>query len=145
MAMGTLSTLGKSLIVSRTSSSNFSYLQMNSQIKQKWLDALRSGQYEQTRGNLCNKHGFCCLGVLCDLYAKETQTEWGNESLDFRGLKAFLGEYATLPDEVMKWSGLKETNPTFKFDEDSCHVSLACLNDDGDDFEKIAKVIEEHL
>lgn len=118
---------------------------MNSQIKQKWLDALRSGQYEQTRGNLRNKQGFCCLGVLCDLYSKETQTEWGNESLDFRGVKAFLGEYATLPGEVMKWAGLEESNPTFKVDEFSCHVSLACLNDYGDDFEKIAKVIEEQL
>ena len=118
---------------------------MNQIIKQKWLDALRSGQYEQTRANLRNKHGFCCLGVLCDLYAKETQTEWGNESSDSRGVKEFLGEYATLPDEVREWAGLNESNPTFKVDEDSLYVSLACLNDDGDDFEKIAQVIEEQL
>jgi len=36
-------------------------------IKQKWVEALRSGKYNQTIGVLYNgnnKNGFCCLGVL---------------------------------------------------------------------------------
>lgn len=31
-----------------------------------WLDALRSGQYPQGRGQLKAPNGFCCLGVLAD-------------------------------------------------------------------------------
>lgn len=34
---------------------------------QKWLDALRSGKYEQGRGGLRVNNTFCCLGVLCDV------------------------------------------------------------------------------
>ena len=49
---------------------------MNTQIKQQWVTALRSGEYTQARWNLQTEQGFCCLGVLCDLYAKETGTEW---------------------------------------------------------------------
>jgi hypothetical protein len=44
---------------------------MNAEIKQKWLAALRSGQYEQGRCALRTDEGgqrrYCCLGVLCDL------------------------------------------------------------------------------
>ena len=47
---------------------------------QKWVDALRSGEYKQTRGALRgddegNEPKFCCLGVACDLYAKETNVD----------------------------------------------------------------------
>lgn len=30
---------------------------------QKWLDALRSGEYEQTMGVLSDGVGYCCIGV----------------------------------------------------------------------------------
>jgi len=43
---------------------------MNPRIKQRWLDALRSGEYKQTMENLQDMNGFCCLGVLCDLHAQ---------------------------------------------------------------------------
>lgn len=44
---------------------------MNPEIKAKWVAALRSGDYEQGRGYL-HRGGFCCLGVACDLFIKET-------------------------------------------------------------------------
>lgn len=38
----------------------------------KWLLALESGDYKQGTGYLRTKNNeFCCLGVLCDLAAKE--------------------------------------------------------------------------
>jgi hypothetical protein len=40
---------------------------MNAEIKQKWVAALRSGNYKQTKVCLHNKEGYCCLGVLCDV------------------------------------------------------------------------------
>lgn len=40
----------------------------------KWLDALRSGKYNQTvNGCLRDEHGFCCLGVVCDVI---DSTKW---------------------------------------------------------------------
>ena len=39
-------------------------MRMPKELKQKWIDALRSGEYPQTVGTLCNVNGFCCLGVL---------------------------------------------------------------------------------
>lgn len=41
-----------------------SYLRMNKDIKKKWVEALRSGDYKQTRLRLQDKGGYCCLGVL---------------------------------------------------------------------------------
>lgn len=35
------------------------------EIKAKWIAALRSGKYQQTKGVLKDHGGFCCLGVLC--------------------------------------------------------------------------------
>jgi hypothetical protein len=40
---------------------------MDPKVKRDWIDALRSGKYKQTRSKLCNKDGFCCLGVLADV------------------------------------------------------------------------------
>lgn len=37
-------------------------------LRERWLEALRSGNYKQGRGVLRNKEDeFCCLGVLCDV------------------------------------------------------------------------------
>jgi hypothetical protein len=41
---------------------------MNRELKQKWINALRSGSYIQGRNRLRNlDNSFCCLGVLCDI------------------------------------------------------------------------------
>jgi len=35
---------------------------------QKWVLALRSGEYSQTTGKLQDEQGYCCLGVACDIF-----------------------------------------------------------------------------
>lgn len=40
---------------------------MRSELQQKWIDALKSGKYNQTTGVLHDQYGFCCLGVVCDV------------------------------------------------------------------------------
>lgn len=40
---------------------------MNPELKAKWVEALRSGEYTQGRGWLCREGKYCCLGVLADL------------------------------------------------------------------------------
>jgi len=52
-----------------------------------WVDALRSGQYEQTQERLRHADAFCCLGVLCETVDPNAWSEtrqyedvlWGEE------------------------------------------------------------------
>lgn len=49
---------------------------MKPSIKKKWVAALRSGQYQQAKKVLTDGQGFCCLGVLSNLYALEKGEMW---------------------------------------------------------------------
>ena len=48
----------------------------------KWLAALESGKYKQTKGTLRQpkgdgkSYGYCCLGVLCNLAVNDGVGEW---------------------------------------------------------------------
>lgn len=45
---------------------------MNSDVKAKWIAALRSGEYAQAQGILRSTDDtFCCLGVLCEVAVAE--------------------------------------------------------------------------
>lgn len=47
------------------------------QLKQDWLTALRSGEYEQGEGRLRTMVGeYCCIGVLADILVKKGIGEW---------------------------------------------------------------------
>lgn len=116
---------------------------MNADVKELWINALRSGEYEQGEGALRvrlddGSYGFCCLGVLCDIYREETgEGEW---SLD----RSFLGESEYLPTKVRLWAGLRDSNPVIK-ESDDFNSELADINDNGVDFETIADYIEKQL
>ena len=135
---------------------------MNSEVKQKWIDALRSGKYEQCSGKLRGANGYCCLGVLCDLYAQEHDTQW-----EFRGYGEhgdetnpqpmdywyFEDRSEYLPESVMDWAGLKTPNPNVRIDvednedEDNWYYQdeIANVNDSGYSFNQIAEVIQQQL
>ncbi|MGX9944908.1 hypothetical protein ACTG4Q_20820 [Bradyrhizobium denitrificans] len=42
---------------------------MDAPVLTKWLADLRSGQFTQTKSNLRDANGFCCLGVLANQFA----------------------------------------------------------------------------
>jgi hypothetical protein len=107
---------------------------VNAEVKQQWVDALRSGEYEQTKGRLRRGNpldpedlddgytpGYCCLGVLCDLAVKAGVTqlheerpledsEYENErnyvSYSY-GLTENRKDGSVLPPEVAQWAGLE--------------------------------------
>jgi len=113
---------------------------MNPQIKQKWVYALRSGEYKQTQRRLRDEDGFCCLGVLCDLYGKENQLEW--ESSRHNGnVYMFQDMVASLPLSVVEWADLEDYNPHVNVGKST----LTGLNDAGSTFIEIANLIEEQL
>ena len=55
---------------------------MNQEIKKRWIEALRSGEYQQGKESLFHCGKFCCLGVLTDLYIKEHGLQWKQDSAD---------------------------------------------------------------
>jgi uncharacterized protein YeaC (DUF1315 family) len=135
---------------------------MNPQVKQKWIDALRSGKYEQGSEKLRGANGYCCLGVLCDLYAQEHNTQWEFRGYDENGDETnphpmdywyFEDRSEFLPESVMDWAGLKTPNPSVRVycedsdDEDTRYYTdeIANVNDSGYTFNDLSKIIQEQL
>lgn len=103
-----------------------------------WVEALKSGNYKQTTEDLFDPNeGYCCLGVLTDLYLREKEGSVTNMSVDVYFDKITdLSEHNnnTMPNmEIKQWANLTNND---------CG-NLAGMNDNGDSFETIAKFIEE--
>ncbi len=118
---------------------------MNKEIKDKWLEALRSGDYQKTKHALKQDDKFCCLGVLCDLYRKETgDGEWIKDGNFYRFKVANKIDDGTLPLKVRKWAELGESNPSII--GVSTNLALSQHNDWTDrTFNDIAELIETKL
>lgn len=117
---------------------------MNAQIKQQWINDLRSGNYNQTIGQLMEEdedgtRAFCCLGVLTDQYLKANNKGW-DDNMENSNYK-YRSE-GILPCEVKEWAGLYERDPTII--DDGYLQCLSTINDDrGWDFNQISDVIEK--
>ena len=101
-----------------------------------WVAALRSGKYEQGIGFLRRHNNtYCCLGVACDLHAKQCGTEWVED--DHEDAFCCGGEAEAPPEEIRLWLGLRSSIGMY-----GC-FSLTCLNDEGgNNFRDIADLIE---
>jgi hypothetical protein len=122
---------------------------MNQEWKEKWVTALRSGEYSQTKGTLRDNDSYCCLGVLCDLVAKENPA--------FRWIAPFNADIVpfanpdedpaimVLPTALVELVGFSSRNPlTSHTDDEFGQCSLANLNDHLDyNFNQIADQIEK--
>lgn len=125
---------------------------MNERVKKIWLEALRSGEYKKGVGCLRdNQDRFCCLGVLCDLYANEHPDEGTWEDSGEITFRAFHvdGRYSTqvLPGSVVSWAGLEDYNPgispiNVNGKQERC---IAGLNDCCDTFDEVIQIIEDQL
>jgi hypothetical protein len=121
---------------------------MRASVRAQWVAALRSGEYEQTRGALQVKRstgegvpdGFCCLGVLCELAVTdglEVEVSDLHYPGDDHAIVQYVGCSSYPPGAVHQWSGY--------FAPDSAEVTfstLADMNDNGYDFASIADRIE---
>lgn len=110
---------------------------MKEDIKDLWVEVLRSGKYKQIHGSLVKDGGFCCLGVLSEI-----------SGVDYNRHEAYLGH------DVIKWSGMGTNDGMFKTDEMCSPSTVAKLNDGANgmgivakfeaySFDQIADVIEE--
>jgi hypothetical protein len=126
---------------------------MNPQIKLRWVDALRSGEYVQGRAGLRNDSGYCCLGVLCELHRQaHPDREWEIVNIDMSrlytgdvtGPMRYLGDTNILPDEVAEWAELDLNSPNVRY-LGTNGQALTSLNDGGVPFTAIAVAIEDSL
>jgi len=103
---------------------------MNRELRNKWIEALRSGEYKQGQNMLVvaeegvEKH--CCLGVLCKVLGLPD---------------ARIGRYATL---LAFQDGFESDNLDIGLPRDEREY-LANMNDDGHTFWQIADYVEKNL
>jgi hypothetical protein len=93
-----------------------------------WVDALRSGKYQQTAATLMDGDGYCCLGIACVVAGVSTDIFGG------------FGNLHRLP-EVKDFFGIDDADGSY-FVEDGLIRSLAEDNDTGKSFAEIADIIE---
>lgn len=98
-------------------------LNMDAQLKAKWIEALRSGEYPQGNGFLEKDGHYCCLGVLCAIQDEQWKKQFEGGSL-----------YTETPPESLN-GGLSGAE----------RRELAKQNDIGIKFVEIADYIENNL
>ena len=103
---------------------------MNTENKAKWVAALRSGKFTQTRSMLFNNMdgGFCCLGV-------EFKVVHGFQENTGCGGGCFLDLETRAWESVLEDDGISQKDIQI----------LAGMNDTGFSFAAIADWIEAHL
>ena len=106
---------------------------MNDNMK-KVVKALRSGEYSQTQETLQDENGYCCLGVMCAVFEKET-----GRALKRKGATAYIyGGDLDAQKGVQEWVGLSSEEG-----DSEDNTSLIQLNDcNGYTFSQIADFIE---
>lgn len=62
---------------------------MNPELKGKWVEALRSGEYKQGQFTFRNGDRYCCLGVLCMVLSMPQLIVLGKD--DYDGLRNASG------------------------------------------------------
>ncbi len=98
----------------------------------KWVDALRSGKYKQTRSALRYGDAYCCLGVACDVlgdgkWDATPMVDWWEFWFSDGQRKA-----GDLPPSMLDRLGLSTDDQRVLMD----------LNDNGVSFDAIATHIE---
>ena len=122
-------------------------------IKTKWIEALRSGKYEQGKGKLRSEDNkFCCLGVLADVLTdgkfweseeySERQLEVLTEKLmQDAGLQTQIGYFTIYSLSQEMQQKLRKEFKIF-YNRITSKKTLAALNDQGVSFDIIADIIE---
>lgn len=103
---------------------------MDKKLKKQWVEALRSGDYEQGTNVLCKLTAtgaqYCCLGVLAEVV--EGEDTW--YAFNAEALATARGDVITYGHNLLPTGAIGD---------------LASMNDDGKSFDYLANWIEENL
>jgi hypothetical protein len=105
---------------------------MKADLKTKWIEALRSGEYEQGQSFLREGDKFCCLGVLCDLKEPANWRRSGDSYDYVVGSDASMG---LLPFSLKAETGING----------QIESEIVGMNDEGKSFSEIADWIEANV
>lgn len=122
----------------------------------QWLQALRSGQYDQTQGTLYDGNGYCCLGLaehVClaeefnyDEDTGEYKDSDGSGDLLTRSTAANLNlDQPVEPEDIDvldRYGYAYQGGPDLTPGKSMRQNLLAGLNDSGHSFREIAEAIE---
>jgi len=120
---------------------------MDAQLKAKWIEGLRSGEFKQADGILHDKkeEGYCCLGVLCKVMGAEFGSVVNDEG----------EEYDHVPhmgDRILSDGANEELNPVLARQLGIPQLELVRMNDGNlkagirkHSFAEIADYIEKNL
>ena len=109
---------------------------MKTEIADKWIAALLSGEYKQAKGKLYDGEGYCCLGVLCKVLGGEFIEEEGDIKCE--------GESEILPLSIKEKAGMSSLSGEYGIGVECNDAQLTRDNDDGKTFKEIAAIIDEH-
>jgi hypothetical protein len=115
--------------------------QMKTEIADKWIVALLSGEYKQAKGKLYDGEGYCCLGVLCKVLGEEFVKE------EYPGVSHIWrceGESEILPESIKEKAGMSSVSGEYSIGVECNDAQLTRDNDDGKTFKEIAAIIDEH-
>lgn len=103
--------------------------------RDRWADALESGEYKQGDEWLCHEGKYCCLGVACEIFETEASLLRSSGATAV----AWDGQAGLAPSSLVEFLGL--------YSDSGMHIvhgSLASLNDEGTPFAEIARLLREH-
>ena len=114
---------------------------MKQEVKEKWVAALRSGEFKQGFYVLAektfNETQYCVLGVLCEIAFREGITAKETDDLIY---DIYDGQDCDLPESVMQWAELE--SPESIADA----FLLTTFNDKlRKSFNELADIIERYL
>jgi hypothetical protein len=85
-----------------------------------WVSALRKTKSKQAKGFLCrldeNQHivGYCCLGIACNVYKKETgKGIWNKLTENAIFIVGNTYKATNLPYSIMKYYGISKTDDNY--------------------------------
>jgi hypothetical protein len=142
---------------------------MNREVRDRWVAALRSGEFAQTTGKLTRvvrtgvdaPTGHCCLGVLCEL-ARRAGVPLVVSDDTALGVRSYDGVDDLLPEAVRDWA-LLDADPGVplvdvaavdaalattlddEHENEVDRVTLSSVNDRGVPFATVAALIERSL
>ena len=110
------------------------------ELQEKWLQALESGEYEQTQDELCQGGKYCCLGVATHVFNPDhpalKSNGWQNPKLEITS--------KTAPPDVREALKLRDEHGTF-LEELEYWESLVAMNDSSEfTFKDIAEFIRNN-
>ena len=113
---------------------------LSKELKDEWIEALRSDKYPQTKGSLRNSKGYDCMGVFCEIHPKISWEE--RQTYMLYPYKAIFQSKSGRMTAVCTIPGAANI-----FGEGARYImnKLADMNDQGYTFDEIADWIENNV